>query len=266
MSFLVLPRLWVAEANLINTSFLVGGVPVLPAMMLAHALGRALGNNALGVVYIHHDLMPNAQLQFGKLYPHQRRSATYVFERGKSSDYASGSRGPTLSLQPVATGTVRASLVIEFAEPVSSINDVNEFIAKSRLAGGRIDRHGSVAIHTDLEEAMGSLRNGYVVLDRHDLMPNPSQGNPLHAMLDRLGRRAATPDQTWLSATHVGYAPITPIEQRSGAREGYSHAYAEPLVGLVQFRSLRALTASFDACIWRPGWTEQGVFLLRQNH
>lgn len=266
MSYLVIPSLRVAEANLINTNFLVGGVPVMAGMMLGHALGRTIGNLALSVAYIHHDLVPNGEWQFGVLYPQQRRSATYMFERGRSGDYASGSPGPTLSLQPVATGTVRASLIVEFEDPVSSTEDVIAFLAKARLAGGRIDRHGEVGVHIDAGEALAALRTGYVVMDRRDLMPMPDSVDPLQAIVDRLGRRSTSPDETWLSATHLGYAPITPIEARDGSREGYEHAYAEPLVGLVQFRSLRALKAPASTCFWRPEWTQEGVFLLRQPH
>jgi CRISPR-associated protein Csy2 len=265
MSYLVIPSLRVAEANLINTNFLVGGVPVMPGVMLGHALGRAIGNQALGVAYVHHDLVPNGERQFGVLYPQQRRSATYVFERGKSSDYASSAHGPTLSLQPVATGSVRASLIIEFEHPVSSTDDVAAFLSTARLAGGRIEGHGAIGVHEDAGDAMATIRTGYAVMDRRDLMPLPDSADPLQALIDRLGRRSASPDNSWLSATHLGYAPITPIQARDGAREGYLHAYAEPLVGLVQFRSLRGITAPKTTCFWRPGWTEEGVFLLRQT-
>ena len=266
MSYLVIPSLRVADANLINTNFLVGGVPVMASMMLGHALGRAIGNQALGVVYIHHDLVPNGEWQFGVLFPQQRRSATYMFERGRSGDYASGSHGPTLSLQPVATGTVRASLIVEFEHPVSSTEEVHAFLGRARLAGGRIDRHGDVGVHVDAGDALAALRTGYAVMDRRDLMLMPDIADPLQAMVDRLGRRSTSPDETWLSATHLGYAPITPIEARDGSREGYEHAYAEPLVGLVQFRSLRTMKAQATSCFWRPAWTDEGVFLLRQDH
>lgn len=63
--------------------------------------------------------------------------------------------------------------------------------------------------------------------------------NQAELLVEVLGAQpAAGEDNTWLSAACLGYAAITPFEHRSGARCGYIHAFAEPLVGMVQYRFL----------------------------
>ncbi|HRF54686.1 MAG TPA: type I-F CRISPR-associated protein Csy2 [Aquimonas sp.] len=267
MSALLLRNLRVAEANLINSGFLVGGPAVLPAMMFAHALGRSLGGNPpTGVAYIHHDRQIKGERVYGVMHPQQRRSATYVFESGKSKDYASSAKGPTLSLQPVANGNLRLSLLIEFNRPVDAPDEVRHFVSQARLAGGRIEHCDAPQVFPDLDDALDTIESGFLVLDRSDLMPRPSDGDPMAALVQHLGQRSDDPQKSWLSATHVGYAPITAIVPRAGAREGYTHAYAEPIVGLVQYRSLRQFTDRATHALWRPQWTPEGVFLLQQSH
>jgi CRISPR-associated protein Csy2 len=267
MSYLLLRNLRVSEANILNSGLLVGGAPVMPAMLFAHAIGRALGGNeALGVAYVHHDIAPKGERVFGVHHPQQRRSASYVFESGKSKDYASSAKGPTLSLQPVATGDLQVSLLIEFARSVDAPEEVSRFLGHGRLAGGRIDFFSQPQPMQDAEEGLAEIRTGFIVLDRHHLIPKPSDGDPLKALVSRLGQEPSKGDGSWLSATHVGYAPITPAVPRGGAREGYIHAYAEPLIGLIQFHSIRQFDAPAEQAFWRPYWTPEGVFVLKQPH
>ena len=65
------------------------------------------------------------------------------------------------------------------------------------------------------------------------------------------------------------HSAITPFEHRSGARCGYIHAFAEPLIGMVQYRSLRQWRKEADAekAFWRPVWLDdrRGAFVLRQE-
>ena len=99
-------------------------------------------------------------------------------------------------------------------------------------------------------------------------------------MVEALGMQpAAEGNDTWLSAACLGYAAITPFEHRGGVRCGYTHAFAEPLVGMVQYRSLRQRRKEADAkknlqspaweeeTLWRPVWLDdrRGAFVLRQE-
>ena len=80
----------------------------------------------------------------------------------------------------------------------------------------------------------------------------------------------ATRGNTWLAAACVGYAAITEFAHRADAREGYTHAFAEPLVGMVQYCSLRQWRrdAMLDDAFWRPRWLTDdawGTFVLQQE-
>jgi CRISPR-associated protein Csy2 len=62
----------------------------------------------------------------------------------------------------------------------------------------------------------------------------------------------------------LGYATLTEFAARKGAREGYLHAYAEPLVGLVQYVSVHRL-ADRPLPLWRYAWPREDVFIVTQK-
>lgn len=86
---------------------------------------------------------------------------------------------------------------------------------------------------------------------------------------------------SWLSATTLGYALLEqPTTQRTGVRQADAiqstatqptpHAYAEPLIGLIQYQSLRAAqqvkdSTQLEQLYWRYGWPQSDVFLLQQQ-
>lgn len=68
---------------------------------------------------------------------------------------------------------------------------------------------------------------------------------------------------SWMVATTLGYALLTSAVPRAGAREGYPHAFSEPLVGPVQYVSLRTF-GDRPLPVWQAGWPRDDVFLLSQ--
>jgi CRISPR-associated protein Csy2 len=70
--------------------------------------------------------------------------------------------------------------------------------------------------------------------------------------------------ESWIVPTTLGYAPITEFADRTGAREGYPHAYAEPLVGLVQYVSVNRYAES-PPPLWRHAWLPNDVFVVTQQ-
>lgn len=75
---------------------------------------------------------------------------------------------------------------------------------------------------------------------------------------------------SWLVPTTLGYATITDFSHRHFVRQGsgasderYPHAFAEPLVGLVQYVGLRAY-GNRRIPFWRHSWPRDDVFLLQQ--
>lgn len=258
MSYLVLPHLRVQQANIYNAAFLIGGPPVLASWFMAHALGRELGiaDKVKSLAFVLHSMTPLGERHYGRFNPQLRRGAAYTFGNMRKSDYLQGSIN--LSLQPVACAHMEVSLVIGINETLGSsdVDKTAQWLHRGRLAGGLVSGMNRLTIKEELSDALQSIRTGYLVMDRRDLMES-SAGNRAEKFVAALGTRpTAENGMGWLSATCLGYAAITPFDPRSGAREGYRHAFAEPLVGLVQYRSLRDILENGEDkyTLWRPEW------------
>ena len=270
MSYLVFPRVRVQAANMLSASFLMGGPPVFAAYGLGEALCFHLGGGAkvTGMALIHHNREALGQSFYGVFSPQQRRAAAFTFGKSANgSDYSS--KNPhALSLQPVACAHLRVSIIWEL-EQVAGVKEAREFLHRARLSGGLVTGHGEIVLEDSLEAAFDRVGNGYVVTDRRDMLEDKGK-NQAELLVEALGAQpAAGEDNTWLSATCLGYAAITSFEHRGGARCGYPHAFAEPLVGMVQYRSLRQWRKEADAeeALWRPVWLDdrRGAFVLRQE-
>ena len=270
MSYLVFPRVRVQAANMLSASFLMGGPPVFAAYGLGEALcfHRGGGAKVTGMALIHHNREALGQSFYGVFSPQQRRAAAFTFGKSANgSDYSS--KNPhALSLQPVACAHLRVSIIWKL-EQVAGVMEAREFLHRARLSGGLVTGHGEIVLEDSLEAAFDRVGNGYVVTDRRDMLEDKGK-NQAELLVEVLGAQpAAGEDNTWLSAACLGYAAITPFEHRSGARCGYIHAFAEPLVGMVQYRSLRQWRKEADAeeALWRPVWLDdrRGAFVLRQE-
>lgn len=270
MSYLVFPRVRVQAANMLSASFLMGGPPVFAAYGLGEALCFHLGGGAkvTGMALIHHNREALGQSFYGVFSSQQRRAAAFTFGKSANgSDYSS--KNPhALSLQPVACAHLRVSIIWKL-EQVAGVMEAREFLHRARLSGGLVTGHGEIVLEDSLEAAFDRVGNGYVVTDRRDMLEDKGK-NQAELLVEVLGAQpAAGEDNTWLSAACLGYAAITPFEHRSGARCGYIHAFAEPLVGMVQYRSLRQWRKEADAeeALWRPVWLDdrRGAFVLRQE-
>lgn len=266
MSFLTIPLLRASSANIFNSSFLIGGPPVLPAYLFAHAMGRELNFKAPQVAFIHHYMQPKGQVgKYEVFYPQQRRAASFTFGSNIGRDYSSKNKH-ALSLQPVATADLCVSLIIE-CDGLRTLEGVEAFLFNARFSGGVILGAGKVAIYESVEDALESIPSGYLVLDRRDLLELQDGKDQAQLLVEALGGRNQKCDgASWLSATNVGYAAISSVEKRRGVREGYPHAFAEPLIGLVQYRSIRKCEELDPSQIlWRSEWVQSTVFRILQS-
>jgi CRISPR-associated protein Csy2 len=292
LTYLLIPRLQVQGANAQATWWLVNSTPVMACTMFGHALGRHLNQPATGVAILHHATQLHGE-QFGYFRPEQRRGAVFI----DKVDYSSKNKH-ALSLQPTATFSGEFSLIVRFGEMAEvSLAKVEEFLLRARLAGGQIIEHGQCRMTTP-KELSQHVRSGYWLIDRRDLM-RKADGED---WLDVLLRVTAQPDwrkradaaspvasgneddgvdhedeedpwqftatrtplpASWMVATNLGYALLTSVVPRAGAREGYPHAFAEPLVGPVQYVSVRQF-GDRPLPVWQPGWPRDDVFLLSQ--
>lgn len=272
-TYLVLPRLRVQQANIYNAAFLVGGPPVLAAWFMAHALERELNKGAQSKIqieslaFVHHNMEPLGEFQNRQFSLQQRRGASYTFGSMKTEDYPQGSQA--LALQPVACAHMEISLVIGFdALGNDDIEKATKWLRTGRLAGGFITSMSKPTVFGSLKKALKEgVRTGFLVMERRDLLEN-GEGNRAEKFVAALGCNPSEGSgMGWLSAACLGYAAITPFEQRAGAREGYLHAFAEPLIGLVQYRSLRNILQEgvVKRALWRSDWCAPDVFVIYQE-
>lgn len=264
MSFLaVIPHIRVQGANLQTSGILLSGVPLMASTMFAHALARKLGVKDTGVIYIHHDRQDLGGFAYGRFTPAQRRGSAFI----NKNDYSS--KNPNaLSLQPTASCHLHLSLVIRFdGRRRPRLADLQKLLMNSRFAGGQITSYGEVEWADDnkktLKDVLGNtIKTGFVVLDRHDVLLAYQQSQNLNRLQAFTRLLALTKDGlnhafgeyhglSFLSATNLGYALLEePKTDRTGVRQAYTldndvietpHAYAEPLIGLVQYMSIRQL-------------------------
>ena len=264
MSFLaVIPHIRLQGANLQTSGILLGGVPLMASTMFAHALARKLSVKDTGVIYIHHDRQDLGGFAYGRFTPAQRRGSAFI----NKNDYSS--KNPNaLSLQPTASCHLHLSLVIRFdGRRRPRLADLQKLLMNSRFAGGQITSYGEVEWADDNEKTLkdvlsNTIKTGFVVLDRQDVLLAYQQSQNLNRLqaftrllaLTRDGLNHAFGEHhglSFLSATNLGYALLEePKTDRTGVRQAYTldndvietpHAYAEPLIGLVQYVSIRQL-------------------------
>lgn len=277
---IVIPHIKVQNANLQTSGFILGGAPLMAAAMFCHNLARLLKTQDLGFILVHHDRQDLGGSAYGRFTPAQRRGAVFI---GKK-DYSSKNKY-ALSLQPTASCHLEISLIIDFKR-VQDMKKLTDIVQRSRFAGGQIIGVHELAECESTEAALALIRNGFVVQDRKDLLQHYQQQfqvNRLQALAQLLSHKpdADIPDipaqkLSWLAATTLGYALLeSPTIARTGIRQAdqqqsTAHAYAEPLVGLIQYQSLHQVqqvedSTALEALYWHYHWPQSDVFLLQQQ-
>lgn len=280
MNYLIIPRIRVQRANALTTPWLISACPVFAATMLGHALGRDTGIFPTGVALVHHhaDLLAESHLPkgYGNIFPQQYRAASLI----DKADYVGQS--VSLSLQPTSSVDLEVSLVMAFAAGAPGPGQITSALRQRRLAGGLIVGHGKVVVCDSLYGEYGvcrALRTGFWTVDQSNkLDPADRLGSLLNlvypptpphpdAELLATDRAASKPDKkAWLTPAVLGYAMLTAFEQREGVREGVPHAFAEPLVGLVEYRSSRHLEEeSSTNLFWSGQWHDQDAYVVSQD-
>jgi len=241
--YLVISRIEVKGANAQSAWWLVSGPSPLAWVGLARKLAIDLGvadHHKINVAILHHDLEMRGETFYGDLHPCQLRGgALTVGNKGSSKDYVAG--GIAMGLQPVALCNLTASLIIEGMEDID-VERLGSQLLKSRLAGGTIQGCGQIkaCAWSDIPAHIG---NGFFLKNRSDLLDGIPGDQRISALMRYLheSRSGDNEEGSWLVPMNLGYLPITPVSPKSNARRSMPHAYAEPLVGLVQYLSKRAL-------------------------
>lgn len=293
--FLVIPRMRIQHANAMQAWWLMAP----PSPMTLYGFSRAMGlqckfqSSSLAMtlhsvqwlgaeksnarfVKKHEDEQDNkdwVRFWHSKFLPQQQQGATFIDKQDHSGS------GFAKSLQPTARCHVEMSVVIDIGDDGVHLDDVGDFLWSCRLGGGALVDHGAVKICRSQEEIAQKIGGGFWVADRServtDVMEN-SGVDGTEALIQVLATNAkpvyqnsakqeesTNKPESWLSANVVGYAALESPTERSGVRNGAPHAYAEPLVGLVQYLSVRKSERT-------PFWQyhaipEKGVYLMKGN-
>jgi len=271
MQFAVINRIRVQRANALATPYIISPTVPFAVWGLAHAVGRDIGIQPAGVGIVHRDArllgeneVPNSWR--GLFYPHQYRGATYIDKR----DYSSKASTPMLALQPTVSMHLELSVVFAFGDDAPSPDEIRKSLEARRLAGGQIVSFDDPEILTTLDGrdgVMGRLASGgFWIVDRSTELLNSASGR-IETLFRKCNDRPAPgpdgkhPPKRWLNPAVVGYAAITPFEERIGARQGLHHAFAEPMVGLAEYISNRAVETS-SPLFWRGSWVGSDVFAV----
>jgi len=260
MKYLVIPRIEVSNANAQPAWWMIGPPPLTAYAGFSHALALALGlARCRGFGVVHHDIQFLGEAAGGDFRPHQFRAASLI----DKDDYSS-KNAYALSSQPTARCHLNLSLVIRFDEddPLDLEDTLPRFLRGARLAGGNIVKYGKVALLGSLDETAKSIKNGHAIHERQDLMIRQEGERDMLDVVLRLTdpqRRRTDPEAPpWLLPTTLGYRAITLFQKRKNARSDLPHAYAEPLVGMVQYRTLREAPLP----IWQATNPDAATFLV----
>jgi CRISPR-associated protein Csy2 len=250
--YLVLRRLSARNVNALPAWWFVGAPGPASYLGFAHALARASQPSDAcwpDVAIIHHDFEVLAETPAGAmtLLPHQQRGVSLMNMDDYAKDKAPIKQRPLLSSQPTVRGHVTVTLVLRLpADAVFSLQTAQSFLSTARLAGGNVAGIGRVELVDSMDAVNSLVSGGFAVHERSDLMYAGEAIDPLAAVLAATAP-GSFESNPWVTPAALGYALLTSARERSLTRDGYPHAFAEPLVGLIQYRSLREAPPPF----WR---------------
>ena len=254
MKYLWLPRLSVSNANAQPSAWLIAAPSPTAYLGFAHQTGRVLGTFISGVAIVHHHLEFRAEKLGRGLAPHQFRAAGLI----NGNDYASTNKH-ALALQPSVRCNVTVSLALECEDDATLPSDVlNNWLARARIAGGTVSPDfGESRLGLEWDDLIEQLKTGFSVVERSDLMqPQIGERDRLDAFLRATSSIQRTTNP-FVSPALLGYRAITAFKERARARGDYPHAFAEPLIGLTQFKPVREAGLKF----WRYRRPSPNLFL-----
>lgn len=243
--FIVLfPRLEISGANAQPAWWFVA--PPSPTAYVGFGQALALkclppdsNDEFIGVGAVVHDFRLRAERlpDSYQWHPHQHRGATLI----DKDDYAD-TKTLALSAQPSARCDLTVSLAVVFEEGASvDAEMIERFMRSARVAGGAVEGDAiKYELHADMAQVKQRLKTGFSLHARPDLMKPRIGEDTLDALL-----RATCPTadnlkaNPWVMPALFGFSRITPVQDRIWTRDGHPHAFAEPLVGLVQLKPLR---------------------------
>jgi len=289
--YVTFPRIQFQRANALATGWLVSPCPAMAAVMMCEAFGHQLGEKPSGVALIHHDAQLLAESEMtqkstdrGARFLHQFKGATAFNMNDVNSKYKN--KQPVISLQPTASMNGTWSLILRYENPdieCDLAEAAKRFLSSARLAGGQIIDHGNPVVGKTLIGREGdrenwgvfdrSIASGFAIVDRSHLIGSNNQSKIGSLLALAAGDKQASdndagqmPQRKWYAPAVLGYAMLTDFDdQRKQARENKPHAYCEPMVGLVEYVSIRQLGEhglDLKDLFWSHQWLDESIFAI----
>jgi len=269
-TFLIIKRMLVQHANAMVSWNVVGAPAITAHLGFSRALGMAWSLNATGVAILHHGIEYEGNYnKYGVLSPNRVRGVPIQTEEKDRSKFV-------LADQPFALSHYEVSLVIELEgeeEDIAAFRDdvvtghtlKQALMANMRFAGGTILSIQDVMLSDFYREALEKLpRTGHFVLDvSHELLPIKEDEDQLDRAIALLypaekavdnekDDEAVNSKRRWLALSNLGCILVSDVACRTGVRQGLPHAYAEPLLGLIEYAPLRRVAQKTDVPLfWR---------------
>jgi len=262
MTYLVI-NLQVSKASMLQSVDFIAPAPVFAAVMSMHALDMEMGKRGMrlgvrGVGLVHKNCTPWIEYMEKK----GGWSDPYLVQRRGACPFDSGKEKNPIGvpLQPDALTDLEWTLLLDCKSDLdaASARDIETQLLRMRLAGGNI-LSARVRVSKDWPDALSALGTGFWIDDASDLLRDPvhsATGSPADPCLALL---QATRSGGWVIPANLGYALLeSPQERRPGARDARPHAFAEHMIGLLIYTSMRAAREREGGLLpdhlWRFGW------------
>lgn len=241
MSYILIPRIEVFGANAQSAYTVVSGPSPLAYLGFARKLlidlrgGDATDTECVKVAILHHDMEMRGEHSYHFKPSQLRGAALTTGKNGKSNDYVAG--GISMSLQPVALCNLTVSLILTGFGDFTA-EQIDDAARNLRIAGGHIRDFGRIRCFDSTDAVVRRVGNGYFMAERRDLLDVPST-DKIRTLLTAISKREE--GDGWLIPINLGFLQITEFTQKDGSRGSFPHAYAEPLLGFVQYKTRRTL-------------------------
>lgn len=277
-TFLILNRVRVQHANAMVSWNVVGAPPITAHLGFAGAIAHRWGLETRGIAILHHGMDHEGTEKFGRLEPNR--------VRGVPLQTHSKDKKFSLSDQPFALTHYEVSLVLKLEGDADTMEGLREAAVDGRLkqwlqstlrlAGGTLVSIGNVLLADYQNEALGKLpKTGHFVVDvSQELLPENDQEDPLDRAIALMYPREETTEEApeedppslkrWLALSNLGFIRLSEVAHREGVRQELPHAFAEPLLGLVEYVPLRrAIQRSDLPVFWSFTHPQDDVIVAR---
>lgn len=255
-NLLILPIIEVQAYNMLQTQWLISSTPVMAINLFTHRVERELNIEVTGVSIVHHTY---AYIGSGTRMTSYRSAALI-----DSNDYAGG-RGKSpgaIASQPNAKGRMKISLILECSD-MPNREKLKQFMHTARIAGGSVIGYGSPVFGAAIDDVPKIIKTGFYVNERADLLQDTNQLETFINLFGRNKDETINTENSWLSATCLGYHQLTTPKTKPGSRQDYQHMFVEPLVGIIQYVSKHS---SPYPIFWKRKWLTDKTFVVTQSN